>query len=73
VKGITIENFIILDKLERAKEMILSGSLTFTQIAVHLQYSSVSHLSSQFKRIIGLTPTEFRKSKLKEKMPKKRS
>ncbi len=65
VKGITIENFIIQRKIERVKELIHYGNLTFTEIAFHMQYSSISHLSSQFKRIIGLTLTQFKSLKQK--------
>ncbi|WP_087149414.1 helix-turn-helix domain-containing protein [Algoriphagus resistens] len=55
----TLENYIILQKIERAKEMILSDEYTLTEIAYKLNYSSVGHLSSQFKKITGLTSTSF--------------
>ncbi len=55
----SIENFIILQKIERAKQMILTGDLTLTEIAFRLNYSSVAHLSSQFKKTTGLTPSVF--------------
>ncbi|MCE7054664.1 AraC family transcriptional regulator [Algoriphagus sp. AGSA1] len=55
----TLENYIILQKIERAKAMILSDEYTLTEIAYKLNYSSVGHLSSQFKKITGLTSTTF--------------
>lgn len=55
----TLENYIILQKIERAKTMILSDEYTLTEIAYKLNYSSVGHLSSQFKKITGLTSTSF--------------
>ncbi len=55
----SIENFIILQKIERVKQMILAGDLTLTEIAFKLHYSSVAHLSTQFKKTTGLTPTSF--------------
>ena len=55
----SIENFIILQKIERAKQMILVEGLTLTEIAARLNYSSVAHLSSQFKKTTGLTPSAF--------------
>jgi AraC-like DNA-binding protein len=55
----SIENFIILQKIERVKQMILEGDLTLTEIAFKLHYSSVAHLSAQFKKTTGLTPTSF--------------
>ena len=63
VKGITIQQFIILNKIERAKELLLYGELNLTEIAYKLHYSSVAHLSNQFKKITGLTPSYFRKMK----------
>jgi len=57
----TIENYIILQKVEKAKEMIASGELTFTEIAWKLNYSSIGHFSMQFKNTIGFTPTLFRR------------
>lgn len=57
----TLENYIILQKIERAKAMILSNEYTLTEIAYKLNYSSVGHLSSQFKKITGLTSTSFMK------------
>jgi AraC-like DNA-binding protein len=59
-KGITIEHFIILHKIERVKELIIYDELNLSQIAEKLHYSSVAHLSNQFKKITGLTPTFFK-------------
>lgn len=60
VKGITIQQFIILNKIERVKELILYDELSLKEISYRLHYSSVAHLSNQFKRITGLTPTYFK-------------
>jgi AraC-like DNA-binding protein len=60
VKGMTIQQYIIINKIERAKELLLYGQLSLTQIAYKLHYSSVAHLSNQFKKITGLTPTFFK-------------
>ncbi len=57
----TIENYIILQKIEKAKEMIASGEYTFTDIAWKLNYSSVAHFSMQFKNTTGLTPSLFKR------------
>jgi len=65
VTGTTIEQFIITHKIERAKELILYGELNLTEIAYKMHYSSVAHLSAQFKKVTGLTPTYFRKLKNK--------
>lgn len=59
-KGMTIEHFIILNKIERAKELIMYDDLNLTEIAFKLHYSSVAHLSNQFKKITGLTPSTFK-------------
>jgi len=67
VKGITIQQYIILHKIERVKELLLYDELTLTEIAHKLHYSSVAHLSNQFKKITGLTPTYFKKLKEKRK------
>jgi len=63
VKGINIEHYIIAQKIERAKEMLLYNELTLTEIAYQLHYSSVSHLSNQFKKVTGLTPSFFKNMK----------
>jgi AraC-like DNA-binding protein len=59
-KGVTIEKFIILHKIERAKELIIYDELNLTEISYKLHYSSVAHLSHQFKQVTGLTPTFFK-------------
>lgn len=59
-KGVTIEHFIIIHKIERIKELIIYDDLNLTEIAFKLHYSSVSHLSRQFKQITGLTPSNFK-------------
>nr|MBS0038128.1 helix-turn-helix transcriptional regulator [Saprospiraceae bacterium] len=58
--GTTIEHFVIAHKIERVKELLLYDELNLTEISYQLNYSSVAHLSNQFKRITGLTPTFFR-------------
>jgi AraC-like DNA-binding protein len=63
VKGITIQQFIILHKIEKAKELLLYGELNITEIAYKLHYSSVAHLSNQFKKVTGLTPSFYKKLK----------
>ena len=61
-KGVTIEKFIILHKIERVKELIIYDQLSITEIADKLHYSSVSHLTRQFKQITGLTPSFFKQA-----------
>jgi AraC-like DNA-binding protein len=65
--GITIEKFYISHKIERAKELLIYGELSLTDIAFALNYSSVAHLSAQFKKVTGLTPTAFKKQKDKKR------
>lgn len=67
VKGITIQHFIINHKIERVKELLLYDELNLTEISYKLHYSSVAHLSNQFKKITGLTPTFFKQLKQKRK------
>ena len=69
MEGITIEKFIINQKIEKVKELIIYDELTLSEIAYKLQYSSVQHLSSQFKRVTGLTPTQFKNLKEKHRIP----
>jgi len=69
VRGTTIEHYIITQKIERAKELITYNELTLSEIAYKLHYSSVSHLSTQFKKITGLTPTHFKNMKEKRRIP----
>jgi len=63
VKGMTIQQFIIVNKVELAKELILYDELNLTEIAYKLHYSSVAHLSNQFKKVTGLSPSFFKKLK----------
>lgn len=67
VKGITIQQFIILQKIEKIKELLLYDELNITEISYKLNYSSVSHLSNQFKKVTGLSPSFFKKLKQKRK------
>ncbi|SHJ09578.1 helix-turn-helix domain-containing protein [Aquimarina spongiae] len=67
VKGITIQQFIIIHKIERVKELLIYDELSLTEISYKLHYSSVAHLSNQFKKITGLTPTFYKKLKEKRK------
>lgn len=66
VTGITIEHYIISHKIERVKELLLYNELTLTEISYMLNYSSVAHLSNQFKKVTGLTPSFFRNLKHKK-------
>ena len=59
-EGITIEHFVILQKIERVKELLTYDQQTLSEIADELSYSSVAHLSAQFKKVTGLTPTQFK-------------
>jgi len=65
VTGVTLEHYIIVHKIERVKELLLYDELNLTEIAYKLNYSSVTHLSNQFKKITGLTPTFFKQLKYK--------
>ncbi|MDH3245625.1 MAG: helix-turn-helix domain-containing protein [Saprospiraceae bacterium] len=65
LQGITIQQFIILHKIERIKELILYDELNLTEISRMLHYSSPAHLSNQFRKVTGLTPSFFKKMKLK--------
>lgn len=67
VKGITIQQFIIIHKIERVKELLLYDELNLTEIAFKLHYSSVAHLSNQFKKITGLSPSYYKQLKQKRK------
>jgi AraC-like DNA-binding protein len=69
VQGITIEQFIIAHKVERIKELIIYGELNITEIAYTMNYSSVAHLSNQFKKVTGLSPTHFKQLKDKKRKP----
>ena len=65
VKGITIQQFIIIHKIEKVKELLLYDELNLTEISYKLHYSSVAHLSNQFKKITGLTPSFYKQLKQK--------
>jgi len=65
VEGTTIEHFIIMHKIERVKELLVYDELNLTEIAYKMHYSSVAHLSNQFKKITGLTPSYFKQMKNK--------
>jgi AraC-like DNA-binding protein len=67
VKGITIQQYIIFHKIERVKELLLYDELTLTEISYRMQYSSVAHLSNQFKKVTGLTPSFYKQLKQKRK------
>jgi AraC-like DNA-binding protein len=65
VKGTTIEKFYLSNKIERVKELLVYDELNLTEIAWKLHYSSVAHLSNQFKKMTGLTPSHFKSLKHK--------
>jgi len=67
VQGTSIEHFIIAHKIERIKELIIYDELNITEIAWKMNYSSVAHLSNQFKKVTGLTPSHFRQLKDKRR------
>jgi len=60
VKGMTIQQFIIRHKIEKVKELLLYGEMNLTEISYKLNYSSVAHLSNQFKKVTGYTPSNYR-------------
>lgn len=67
VKGTTIEQFYLAHKIEKVKELLVYDELNLTEIAWRLHYSSVAHLSNQFKKMTGLTPTHFKNLKHKRR------
>lgn len=69
VKGTTIQHFIIMHKIEHIKELIIYGELNMTEISYKMNYSSVAHMSNQFKKITGLTPSHFKLLKNKRRTP----
>ncbi len=69
IEGITIEKYVILQRIERAKELLIYDEMSLNEIADSLGYSSVQHLSLQFKKITGLTPTYFKQLKEKNRKP----
>jgi AraC family transcriptional regulator len=69
VENVTIEQYIIRQRIERAKELLKYGELTLGEIAFELGYSSVQHLSNQFKRTTGLPPTRFKRMTINMRNP----
>ncbi len=65
VEGITIEKYVLKQKIEKVKELIIYNELNFSEIAFQLNYSSIAHLSTQFKKETGMTPTAFKKLDIK--------
>lgn len=66
VKGVTIEKFYLTHKIEKVKELLIYDELNLTEIAWKMHYSSVAHLSNQFRKMTGLTPSQFKKLKSKK-------
>jgi AraC-like DNA-binding protein len=69
VQGVTIEKYMIRQKVEKVKEMLAYDQLNISEIAWKLGYSSVHHLSSQFKKIVGMNPSEYKKLKVRSRKP----
>lgn len=69
VQGTTIEQFLISHKVERIKELIIYGELNITEIARKMNYSGVAHLSNQFKKVTGLSPSHFKRLKDRRRSP----
>jgi AraC-like DNA-binding protein len=69
IEGTTIEHYFIAQKIEKVKELLVYNELTLSEIADHLNYSSVAHLSNQFKKMTGLTPSHFKKVKQDKRKP----
>jgi len=69
IQGTTIEQFIISHKIERIKELIIYDELNISEIAWKMNYSSVAHLSNQFKKVTGLSPSHFKQLKIKRRIP----
>jgi len=69
IENITIEKYIIHQKIERVKELLVYDEMTLSEIAYKLGYSSVGHLSAQFKQITGMSPSEFKKLQNKDRKP----
>jgi AraC-like DNA-binding protein len=63
VKGVTIQQFIIINRIEKVKELLRYDELNLTEISYKMQFSGVAHLSTQFKKVTGLTPTAFKNMK----------
>jgi len=69
LESVTIEQYIILQKIERVKELLKYGELTLSEISYKLGYSSVAHLSNQFKKVTGMTPSRFKKIVANRRLP----
>lgn len=69
VEGTTIEQYFIAQKIERVKELLVYDEMTLSEISYQLNYSSVSHLSKQFKKVTGLTPSHYKQLKEKKRNP----
>ncbi|HEX6334160.1 MAG TPA: AraC family transcriptional regulator [Flavisolibacter sp.] len=69
IEGVTIEKFLILQRIERVKELLVYDEMTLNEIAYELGYSSVQHLSQQFRKVTGMTPSEFRQLKENRRKP----
>jgi len=69
VENVTIEKFIILQKVEKVKELLIYNELTLSEISYELDYSSVQYLSGQFSKVTGMSPSEFKKLIIKERLP----
>lgn len=70
VQGTTIEQFIIAHKIERIKDLLLGDNLNLTEISFKMNYSSVAHLSNQFKKMTGLTPSHFKQLRVEKRLTK---
>lgn len=68
-EGVTIARYVVLQKIERVKELIRYNELTLSQIAYQVGYSSVAHLSAQFKQVTGITTSEFKKENTRPRKP----
>jgi len=69
VEGSTIEKYFIAQKIEKVKELLVYNELSLSEIAFQLNYSSVAHLSNQFKKVTGLTPSHFKNIKILKRKP----
>lgn len=69
MEGITIEKYFIAQKIERVKELLVYDELSLSEISFQLNYSSVAHLSSQFKKVTGFTPSDYKKTNINKRKP----
>jgi AraC-like DNA-binding protein len=69
ITGMTIQQFIIINKIERIKELLLYGEMNLSEISYKLNYSSIAHLSNQFKKITGITPSSYKNTELAQRIP----